>query len=78
MRLPPPARRWADAAIDVLTDTLGPFFDVIRAVFAGSTTPSTGCSPTPPFWVVILVLAALACCAKGWKLALGTGRRASP
>jgi glycine betaine/proline transport system substrate-binding protein len=62
----------AEAVIDVLTDALAGFFAVVRAVFAGFYDLVDLVLSTPPFWIVILAVAALAWFAKGWKLALGT------
>ncbi|MGR2752313.1 ABC transporter permease [Agromyces arachidis] len=67
-----PLGELAEGAIDVLTDALGGLFDVIRAVFAGFYDLVDLVLSTPPFWAVIVVIAALAWFAKGWKLALGT------
>jgi ABC-type proline/glycine betaine transport system permease subunit len=66
-----PLGEFAEAAIDVLTDALAGFFAVIRAVFAGFYDLVDLVLSTPPFWVVIAAVAALAWFAKGWKLALG-------
>ncbi|MGR0218782.1 ABC transporter permease [Agromyces sp. ZXT2-6] len=62
----------AEAVIDVLTDALAGFFAVIRAVFAGFYDLVDLVLSAPPFWAVIVAIAALAWFAKGWKLALGT------
>ncbi|WP_401000609.1 ABC transporter permease [Agromyces sp. GXQ0307] len=62
----------AEAVIDVLTDALGALFDVIRAIFAGFYDLVDVILSTPPFWAVIVVIAAIAWFAKGWKLAVGT------
>lgn len=62
----------AEAVIDVLTDALAGFFAVVRAVFAGFYDLVDLVLSTPPFWIVILAVAALAWFAKGWKLAVGT------
>ncbi|WP_353815016.1 ABC transporter permease [Agromyces sp. SYSU T00266] len=67
-----PLGELAEGAIDILTDALGGLFDVIRAVFAGFYDVVDLVLSTPPFWAVILVIAALAWFAKGWKLAVGT------
>ncbi|WP_438853426.1 ABC transporter permease [Agromyces sp. M3QZ16-3] len=67
-----PLGELAEGAIDVLTDALGGLFDVIRAVFAGFYDLVDLILSTPPFWAVMLVIAALAWFAKGWKLAIGT------
>lgn len=62
----------AEAVVDVLGDVFGGFFDavatVLRAVYGGLETALSA----PPFWIVILVLAAIAFAARGWRLALGT------
>lgn len=62
----------AEAVIDVLTEALGALFDVIRAIFAGFYDLVDVILSTPPFWAVILVIAAIAWFAKGWRLVLGT------
>ncbi len=62
----------AETVIDVLTDALAGVFAVIRAVFSGLYEGVDAALSSPPFWAVILVLAAIAWYAKGWKLALGT------
>ncbi|GAA1058969.1 ABC transporter permease [Agromyces bracchium] len=67
-----PLGQLAEGAIDVLTDALGGLFDIIRAVFAGFYDLVDLSLSTPPFWAVIVVVAALAWFAKGWKLAIGT------
>lgn len=67
-----PLGDWADAVIHFITDVFGGFFTVVRNVFAGFYDLVDFALQTPPFWVVILVLAAIAWLAKGWKLAIGT------
>ncbi|MCU1406389.1 MAG: glycine/betaine transporter permease [Glaciihabitans sp.] len=67
-----PLGAWADTAIDVLTDTLRPLFDFIKLVFTGLYDAVEFVLISPPFWVVILVAAAIAYVAKGWKFALGS------
>ncbi|MFC9917173.1 ABC transporter permease [Agromyces binzhouensis] len=67
-----PLGELAEGAIDVLTEVLDGLFDVIRAIFAGFYDLVDLVLSTPPFWAVILVIAALAWFAKGWKLAAGT------
>ncbi|WP_454084876.1 ABC transporter permease [Georgenia sp. Marseille-Q6866] len=67
-----PVGDWADAAVDWLTSNLSGLFgaiaDVLRWLFELAEVVFT----TPPFWVVVLVLAAVAFLAKSWKLALAT------
>lgn len=67
-----PLGDWAAAFIQFVTDVFGGFFSVVRAIFAGFYELVDLMLQTPPFWAVILVLAAIAWLAKGWKLAIGT------
>jgi len=67
-----PLGEWADAFIDVLTDALAGLFAVLRAIFLGFYDAVEWVLATPPFWAVIIVIAAIAWWAKGWKLALGS------
>lgn len=67
-----PLGTWADAFIDFITDVFGGFFTIVRGIFAGFYDLVDFALQTPPFWIVIIVLAAIAWLAKGWKLALGT------
>ncbi|MET0843073.1 MAG: ABC transporter permease/substrate binding protein [Mycetocola sp.] len=66
-----PIGQWVEGFVDVLTDTLQPVFDVIRAVFLGLYELVNWVVQSPPFWVIILAVAVLAFFAKGWKLAVG-------
>lgn len=67
-----PLGQWVDTFVDWVTATFRPLFrfikDVLDGVYDGLDTILSG----PPFWVVAIVLAALALFAKGWKLALGS------
>ena len=67
-----PLGSWADAFIDFVTDTFGFFFDFVRAIFSGAYDIVDLVLATPPFWVIILVAAALALMIRGWKFAVGT------
>lgn len=67
-----PLGDWAAAFIQFVTDVFGGFFSVVRAIFAGFYELVDLLLQTPPFWAVIVVLAAIAWLAKGWKLAIGT------
>ncbi|MDR5699362.1 ABC transporter permease [Agromyces aerolatus] len=67
-----PLGAWADAFIDVLTDALAGLFAVLRTIFLGFYDAVDWVLSTPPFWAVIIVIAAIAWWAKGWKLALGS------
>ncbi|MFB9308131.1 ABC-type proline/glycine betaine transport system permease subunit [Agromyces hippuratus] len=67
-----PLGDWADAVIHFITDVFGGFFTVVRNIFAGFYDLVDFVLQTPPFWIVILVIAAIAWFAKGWKLAVGS------
>ena len=67
-----PLGSWADSFIDFITDTFGFFFDFVRAIFSGAYDLVDLVLATPPFWVIILVAAALALMIRGWKFAVGT------
>lgn len=67
-----PLGELAEGFIDVLTDTLGWFFSIVRTVFLAFYDAVEFVLITPPFWIVIAALAALAWFVKGWKLSLGT------
>jgi ABC-type proline/glycine betaine transport system permease subunit len=66
-----PLGEWADAFIDVMTDALAGFFAVLRTIFLGFYDAVDWVLSTPPFWAVIIVIAAIAWWARGWKLAVG-------
>jgi len=67
-----PLGDWAEGVVDWLTDALQPVFDVLRTIFLGLYDAVDWLVQTPPFWVVVLIIAGLAFLAKGWKLALGS------
>ncbi|MFC4222871.1 ABC transporter permease [Lysinibacter cavernae] len=67
-----PFGQWAEVAIDWITDTFGAFFMLLRTVFKGMYEGVDWLLVTPPFWVVIIVLAAIAWYVSGWKLAVGS------
>lgn len=67
-----PLGSWADTFIDFITETFGFFFDFVRAIFSGAYDIVDLILATPPFWVIILVAAALALMIRGWKFCLGT------
>ena len=67
-----PIGRWIESVVDVMGDVLGGLFDVIAAVLAATYGGLEWALRTPPFWVIILVLAAVAYAARGAKLAIGT------
>lgn len=67
-----PLGQWVDAFVDWITTTFRPLFRFIKDVLVGVYDGLDTILSSPPFWVVALVLAALAFFVKGWKLALGS------
>ncbi|HLT83910.1 MAG TPA: proline/glycine betaine ABC transporter permease [Phototrophicaceae bacterium] len=67
-----PVGSWADSAVDWLTSNLSALFRLIADVLSWLFDLAELVFTTPPFWAVILVLAAVAFFAKSWKLALAT------
>jgi glycine betaine/proline transport system substrate-binding protein len=67
-----PLGDWVEIFVDFLTRALAGLFDVIRSIFDGLYNAVEFALATPPFWVIIIVIAALGYLAKGWKLAVGT------
>ena len=66
-----PLGTWVEDFVDWLTDWAQPFFDVLRSIFLGAYDLVNLVFQSPPFWIIILAVAALAFLAKGWKLAVG-------
>jgi glycine betaine/proline transport system permease protein len=66
-----PLGEWVDTFVDWITATFRPLFRFIKDVLGGVYDGLDSVLSSPPFWVVAIVLAALALFAKGWKLALG-------
>ena len=62
----------AKAVVDWLTTSAEGLFSVIKLVLSGAFEGLNFVLAEPPFWAIIIVLAAAAWFAKGWKLALGT------
>jgi ABC-type proline/glycine betaine transport system permease subunit len=58
--------------VDWVTTHLGGFFSVIRAIVTFFYEWVEYFLGAPPFWAVVVVIAALAFLAKGWKFGLGT------
>ena len=63
---------WVDSFIDWMTDTFDPVFDAIKAFFESLYDGLEWALGSPPFWIIALVLAALAFWVRGWKLGVGT------
>ncbi|MWV49190.1 ABC transporter permease subunit [Rathayibacter sp. VKM Ac-2803] len=62
----------AETAVDVLTQTFQPLFDLIRTVFGALYTGVDVVLATPPFWVITAFIAVLAYAARGWLFAIGS------
>lgn len=67
-----PLGDWVDGFVDWLTTSAKGLFRFIRSMVGGLYDGLDVALSAPPFWAIILVIAALAWLAKGWKLALGT------
>ncbi|WES63658.1 proline/glycine betaine ABC transporter permease [Microbacter sp. GSS18] len=67
-----PLGDWVEAFVDFLGDVFGWLFDAIATVLGAVYDGLSWVLVTPPFWVIIIVIAAVAFWVKGWKLALGT------
>ncbi|TFD80661.1 ABC transporter permease subunit [Cryobacterium sp. Sr8] len=67
-----PLGTWVDGFIEYITDTFGFLFDIIRAVFDGAFEVVAFLLVAPPFWVIIVIAAALAYATRGWKFAVGS------
>lgn len=67
-----PLGQWVEAFIDWMTATFRIVFDLIKDVLGGVYELLETILTSPPFWVVAIVLAALALLAKGWRLAVGS------
>lgn len=66
-----PVGQWAQSFVDWLTTTFSGLFAFIKTVLTGAYDWLDWVLVTPPFWVLILILAALATWAKGWRLGVG-------
>ncbi len=67
-----PFGSWAEVVVDWITDYLAGLFAVLRTVFSSMYNAVDWVLVEPPFWVVILILVALAWYLAGWKVALGS------
>lgn len=67
-----PLGDWVEVGLDWLTTTLDAVFDLIRAILVGAYDGIEWLFSAPPSWVVIVVFAAIAWWASGWKLGVGT------
>jgi glycine betaine/proline transport system substrate-binding protein len=67
-----PLGQWVEDGIDYITESFGWFFDAIRFVISATHDSVNVILTSPPFWVMILILAAIAFTARGWMFAVGT------
>ncbi len=67
-----PVGDWVSSAVDWLTSNLSALFGVIADVLRWLFETAEVVFTAPPFWLVIIVLAAIAFFAKSWKLALAS------
>jgi ABC-type proline/glycine betaine transport system permease subunit len=65
-----PLGTWVEAFVDFVTDYLSIVFDVIRTILTALYDVVDWTFNTPPFWVIILAIVALALYARGWRFAL--------
>ena len=67
-----PIGSWVNSFIDFVTEYFGWLFDFIAVIFSSLYKGAEWIFTAPPFWVIIIVIAAIAWLAKGWKLAIGS------
>lgn len=67
-----PLGEWVDAIVRWMISAWDGFFNVIETILLAFHSLFSTILTTPPFWVILLALVALAYVAKGWKLALGS------
>jgi len=67
-----PLGTWVEGFVDWVTATFGFFFDIIRTIFKGAFEGIDFLLVAPPFWVIIILAAALAYATRGLKFAAGT------
>ena len=65
-----PVGQWVDSGVDWLTTNLSALFGLIASVLRWLFDIAEVVFTAPPFWLVIIVLAAIAYFAKSWRLAL--------
>ncbi|MDJ0316785.1 MULTISPECIES: ABC transporter permease [Arthrobacter] len=67
-----PLGDWVEVGLDWLIVTLDSFFSVVRSILVGAYDGLEWVLSAPPYWAVILIFAAIAWWASGWKLGVGT------
>ena len=67
-----PLGQWVEDGIDYITATFGIFFDVIKFMIASVADGMNFLFTSPPFWVMLIIFAAIAFIARGWLFSVGT------
>ena len=67
-----PLGEWVEVGLDWLITAFAGVFSFIRSFFVGAYDGLDWLLTAPPYWVISLVLAAIAWWASGWKLGVGT------
>ncbi|WP_104109927.1 proline/glycine betaine ABC transporter permease [Arthrobacter sp. N199823] len=67
-----PLGDWVEVGLDWLTTTLDGFFLLVRTVLVSAYDGLEWLLQAPPYWAIIVVFAAIAWWASGWKLGVGT------
>lgn len=67
-----PIGAWVNEFINFVIEYFGWLFDFIALIFSSLYKAAEVVFSGPPFWVIILAIAAIAWLAKGWKLAVGS------
>ncbi len=66
-----PLGEWVKSFVDFITEYFSIVFDVIKNVFSAFYEAVNWVVATPPFWVMIILIVALALWARGWKFGIG-------
>lgn len=67
-----PMGDWVVSFVDWLNDYLGGFFAFLKSVLTAAYKSIDYVFGEPPFWIVLVVIAALAWYVSSWKMAVGT------
>lgn len=62
---------WVKDFVNFITEYFSIIFDVIKSIFQIFYDSVTWVVGTPPFWVIIIIIVALAVYARGWRFGLG-------
>ncbi|MGO1184094.1 MAG: ABC transporter permease [Micrococcaceae bacterium] len=67
-----PLGDWAEVALDWMLGVFSGVFSILRSGMLNANDSLVWLLSTPPWWVIVIVLAGLGWWIKSWKLALGT------